>query len=321
MGSAVGVTPPGHHGVHGHLDGVAPGGGGRLPSRPRSRSRSRGGGPSAPSRPSIRPRPCRRQSTRRWPRCGRTPASSATRRCGPRSSRRSSCSVSSSARPRVQVREHASAELSSKKDVIDARLDQVHQEMRSELGRLGTMVAALSEASAQKFGQVDQSLRTHAEITEHLSESARSLPRGARQPDRTRPVGRADGRGRAAPGRLRRERQLRQADPGRGWHGASGLHVPAAQGPRAVHGRQVPDGRLPPLPRSAHRGRTPSAPHGVPARCPAAGEGAGQARLRPRQRPRHGRLRLVVPPQRAAHRVHPRTRPGICSTMPSASAS
>jgi DNA recombination protein RmuC len=47
--------------------------------------------------------------------------------------------------------------------------------MRSELGRLGTMVAALSEASAQKFGQVDQSLRTHAEITEHLSESARSL--------------------------------------------------------------------------------------------------------------------------------------------------
>jgi DNA recombination protein RmuC len=75
----------------------------------------------------------------------------------------------------VQVREHASAELSSKKDVIDARLDQVHQEMRSELGRLGTMVAALGEASAQKFGQVDQSLRTHAEITEHLSESARSL--------------------------------------------------------------------------------------------------------------------------------------------------
>ncbi len=75
----------------------------------------------------------------------------------------------------VQVREHASAELASKKDVIDARLDQVHQEMRSELGRLGTMVAALSEASAQKFGQVDQSLRTHAEITEHLSESARSL--------------------------------------------------------------------------------------------------------------------------------------------------
>lgn len=75
----------------------------------------------------------------------------------------------------VQVREHASAELASKKDVIDARLDQVHQEMRSELGRLGTLVAALGEASAQKFGQVDQSLRTHAEITEHLSESARSL--------------------------------------------------------------------------------------------------------------------------------------------------
>ena len=75
----------------------------------------------------------------------------------------------------VQAREHASSELSSKKDVIDARLDQVHQEMRAELGRLGTMVAALSETSAQRFGQVDQSLRTHAEITEHLSVSARSL--------------------------------------------------------------------------------------------------------------------------------------------------
>ncbi len=70
-----------------------------VPSRPRSRSRSLDGGPWPPTRPSIRPRPYRRRSMRRWPRCGRTPASSATRRCGPRSSRRSSSSVSSSGPP------------------------------------------------------------------------------------------------------------------------------------------------------------------------------------------------------------------------------
>ena len=74
-----------------------------------------------------------------------------------------------------QVRQQSSAELSSKKDVIDARLDQVSHEMRSELAKLGQMVSALSETSAQKFGQVDQSLRSHAEITQTLNESARSL--------------------------------------------------------------------------------------------------------------------------------------------------
>lgn len=75
----------------------------------------------------------------------------------------------------AQAREQSSSELAAKKDVIDARLDQVHAEMRSELHQLGQMVATLSETSAQKFGQVDQSLRSHAEITQTLSESARAL--------------------------------------------------------------------------------------------------------------------------------------------------
>ena len=74
-----------------------------------------------------------------------------------------------------QVRDQSSAELSAKKDVIDTRLDQVHAEMRSELTKLGSMVADLANTSAQKFGQVDQSLRSHAEITQTLSESARAL--------------------------------------------------------------------------------------------------------------------------------------------------
>lgn len=74
-----------------------------------------------------------------------------------------------------QAREQSSADLNAKKDVIDTRLDQVHAEMRSELTKLGSMVAELANTSAQKFGQVDQSLRSHAEITQTLSESARAL--------------------------------------------------------------------------------------------------------------------------------------------------
>jgi len=73
------------------------------------------------------------------------------------------------------AREQSSAELSAKKDVIDSRLDRVTDEMRVELGKLTAMVSTLSDTSAQKFGQVDSSLRAHAEITQTLSESARAL--------------------------------------------------------------------------------------------------------------------------------------------------
>jgi DNA recombination protein RmuC len=74
-----------------------------------------------------------------------------------------------------QLQQASSADLSAKKDVIDSRLEQVHAEMRSELAKLGQMVGALSETSAQKFGQVDQSLRSHAEITQTLAASAQTL--------------------------------------------------------------------------------------------------------------------------------------------------
>ena len=74
-----------------------------------------------------------------------------------------------------QAREATSAELTAKKDVIDTRLDQVQTELRDELHKLGSMVTQLANTSAEKFGQVDQSLRSHAEITQTLSESAQSL--------------------------------------------------------------------------------------------------------------------------------------------------
>jgi len=75
----------------------------------------------------------------------------------------------------LQARQQSSAELTAKKDIIDTRLEQVHTEMRNELGKLGAMVTSLAETSASKFGQVDQSLRSHAEVTQTLSESARAL--------------------------------------------------------------------------------------------------------------------------------------------------
>lgn len=67
------------------------------------------------------------------------------------------------------------ADLAAKKDVIDTRLDEVRLEVRGELDRLSQMVAELGRASSQRFGEVDQSLRSHAEVAGHLAESTRAL--------------------------------------------------------------------------------------------------------------------------------------------------
>lgn len=74
-----------------------------------------------------------------------------------------------------QLQQASSADLASKKDIIDSHLQQAHAEMRAELDKLGQVVSSLSEASAQKFGQVDQSLRSHTEITQTLADSTRTL--------------------------------------------------------------------------------------------------------------------------------------------------
>ncbi|MET0145030.1 MAG: DNA recombination protein RmuC [Ilumatobacteraceae bacterium] len=67
------------------------------------------------------------------------------------------------------------ADLAAKKDMIGAGLDEVRSEVRAELARLGAMVSELGTASAQRFGQVDESLRAHAEVAATLSDSTRSL--------------------------------------------------------------------------------------------------------------------------------------------------
>ncbi len=81
-------------------------------------------------------------------------------------------------RQQEQLGAHLSAgqqDLAAKKDVIDTRLDEVRSEMRLELQRLGALVTDLGTASAQRFGQVDESLRTHAEVANALSDSTRML--------------------------------------------------------------------------------------------------------------------------------------------------
>jgi DNA recombination protein RmuC len=75
----------------------------------------------------------------------------------------------------LAAREQTTSELASKKDVIDARLDQVHTEMRSELTKLSEMVTTLGRSSAENFGQVTNSLQAHAEIANTLADSTRAL--------------------------------------------------------------------------------------------------------------------------------------------------
>ena len=76
-----------------------------------------------------------------------------------------------------------SAELTAKKDVIDSRIGQMQAEVRTDLDRLSRLVGQLGEATAERFGQVDQSLRAHAEITQHLSSTTQGLREALASPN------------------------------------------------------------------------------------------------------------------------------------------
>ena len=182
--------------------------------------------------------------------------------------------------------------------------------------RLGTMVAALGEASAQKFGQVDQSLRTHAEITEHLSESARSLREAL-----VSPTARGQWGERMAEDVLRlagfveNVNYVKQTQV-EGGTGRPDFTFPLPKGHELYMDVKFPMAgylRYLEAPTEAERQAHRTAfLRDVRLRV----KELAQARLRPRQRPSDGRLRLVVPSQRAAHRVHPRARPGIARRCP-----
>jgi DNA recombination protein RmuC len=54
-------------------------------------------------------------------------------------------------------------------------VDQVRDEVRSELARLGYLVQQLSQRSAEQMGQVQASLRAHSEVTSALASNTQSL--------------------------------------------------------------------------------------------------------------------------------------------------
>lgn len=77
----------------------------------------------------------------------------------------------------------ASADLAAKKDIIESRLGQIQTEVRTDLDRLATLVGQLGESTSLRFGQVDSSLRAHAEITQHLNSSTQGLREALASPN------------------------------------------------------------------------------------------------------------------------------------------
>ncbi|MEO7397569.1 MAG: DNA recombination protein RmuC [Ilumatobacteraceae bacterium] len=77
----------------------------------------------------------------------------------------------------------AVADLAAKKDIIESRLGQIQTEVRTDLDRLATLVGQLGESTSQRFGQVDSSLRAHAEITQHLTSTTQGLREALASPN------------------------------------------------------------------------------------------------------------------------------------------
>jgi len=77
----------------------------------------------------------------------------------------------------------ASADLTAKKDVIESRLGAIQTEVRSDLDRLSKLVNQLNDSTSQRFGQVDSSLRAHAEITQHLNSTTQGLREALASPN------------------------------------------------------------------------------------------------------------------------------------------
>lgn len=69
----------------------------------------------------------------------------------------------------------ADASLATRQQLIDAKLSEVQSGVQADLGRLSTLMQQLGDATRERFGQVDSSLRAHTEITQSLAGTANSL--------------------------------------------------------------------------------------------------------------------------------------------------
>ena len=195
---------------------------------------------------------------RRSPRCGPTPASSATRPCGRRSSRRPSSSASSSAPP--PNRSASSRRPSWRRRRTSSMPGSTRSTRRCAPSsrRSARWSPALGEAerSEVRAGRpvAAQPRRDHR-APERVGTVA---PRGAG----VSPTARGQWGERMAEDVLRlagfveNVNYVKQTQV-EGGTGRPDFTFPLPEGPRALHGRQVPDGRVPALPRSA--APTPSA--------------------------------------------------------------
>jgi DNA recombination protein RmuC len=69
----------------------------------------------------------------------------------------------------------AASTLDGKQQLIDQKLGEVQSGVSDDIHRLSALVQQLGESTAQRFGEVDQSLRAHQEVTHSLQHTANSL--------------------------------------------------------------------------------------------------------------------------------------------------
>lgn len=66
-------------------------------------------------------------------------------------------------------------DLVARQELLDSKLTDVQTGVRTDLDRLTALVRQLGDATSQRFGEVDSSLRVHTEVTQALSSTANSL--------------------------------------------------------------------------------------------------------------------------------------------------
>ena len=183
--------------------------------------------------------------------------------------------------------------------------------MRSELEKLERDGAlGLAEQSAQRFGQVDQSLRSHAEVTHALSQSAQALREAMASPTARGQWGErmAEDVLRLA-GFVENVNYVKQTQLD-GATGRPDFTFPLPKGHELYMDVKFPMAGYLRFLDATDGYRAPDPPRRLPARRAGPGPRAGTARLRPGVGSPVGRLRADVPPQRAADGLHPRARPG-----------
>jgi DNA recombination protein RmuC len=83
--------------------------------------------------------------------------------------------LSDSDRHNRATRAQDESHLDSRQQLLDQRLGDVRDGIHADIDRLSRLVHSIGDATAQRFGQVDQSLRAHNEITASLSSTTQSL--------------------------------------------------------------------------------------------------------------------------------------------------